>query len=77
MGARKKNSVDQVMELSIPERILAVEKIWDSISDHPELVPITKAQAAELDRRLQDKSMTDKGSTWSQVKKRIQTKSKK
>jgi len=77
MGARKKNSVEQVIELSIPERILAVEKIWDSIADHPESVPVTKAQAAELDRRLQDISMKDKGLSWSQVKKRIRTKSKK
>jgi len=77
MGARKKDSVQKVLELSIPERILAVEEIWDSIADNPESVPVTQAQKDELDRRVKGISPTTQGSTWPEVKQRIQSKSKK
>jgi putative addiction module component (TIGR02574 family) len=75
MGARKKDSLQKVLELSIPERILAVEEIWDSIACRPESVPVTKAQREELDYRLQNVSL--KSSPWPQVKQRIQSKTKK
>jgi putative addiction module component (TIGR02574 family) len=38
--------------LSVPERILLLEEIWDSISATSENVPLTEAQKVELDRRL-------------------------
>jgi putative addiction module component (TIGR02574 family) len=75
MGARKKDSVQKVLELSIPERILAVEEIWDSIASRPESIPLTNAQRDELDYRLQSNS--SESSTWAQAKRRIQSKRKK
>ncbi len=74
MGARKKDSIQKVLQLSIPERILAVEAIWDSIASHPESVPLTQAQKAELANRLENPSPV--AGSWTQVKKRIQAKSK-
>ncbi len=40
-----------IERLSVEERISLVEEIWDSIA---EATPLTDAQRAELDRRLQD-----------------------
>ena len=40
-------------QLSIAERIILVEQIWDSIAAEQAAVPLTPAQEAELDRRLE------------------------
>jgi putative addiction module component (TIGR02574 family) len=49
-----KVSMADVLELSIPERIKLVEDIWDSIAAVPQALPLTEAQRAELDSRLED-----------------------
>jgi len=41
-----------ILKLSIAERIELIGDIWDSIAEVPEAVPLTEAQEAELDRRL-------------------------
>ncbi|HEX8013319.1 MAG TPA: addiction module protein [Casimicrobiaceae bacterium] len=40
----KAMTLDQVLQLPIPERIRVVETIWDSIVDHPEALPLTDEQ---------------------------------
>ena len=40
-------------DLSIAERLRLVEDIWDSIAAESGALPLTPAQAAELDRRLE------------------------
>ena len=45
-------SFDEILRLSVPERVQLVEDIWDSIAVSPESLPITDAQRQELDRRL-------------------------
>ena len=42
--------MQDILEMSIDERISIIEKIWDSI-DH-ENISLTDAQQIELDRRL-------------------------
>lgn len=39
--------------LTVSERIQLVVDLWDSIVDAPELLQLTDAQRAELDRRLE------------------------
>jgi putative addiction module component (TIGR02574 family) len=39
--------------LTVAERIQLVEELWDSIADAPEVLELTDAQKAELDRRLE------------------------
>lgn len=39
--------------LTVAERIQLVEDLWDSIADAPEVLELTDAQRAELDRRLE------------------------
>ena len=45
-------TIEEVLQLPVPERIRVVETIWDSIVEHPEALPLTDEQRAELDRRL-------------------------
>jgi len=39
--------------LSAEERIQLAEELWESLLDRPEQIPLTPAQEAELDRRLE------------------------
>jgi len=62
-----------IMALSIPERILLVEDIWDSIAAEQEALPITQAQRDELDRRIAlSDADPDAGETWEDLKSRLQ-----
>jgi putative addiction module component (TIGR02574 family) len=59
-------------QMSIPERILLVEEIWDSIAATPEEVPLSEAQRMELDRRLAAyEADPQAGSSWEEVKARL------
>jgi len=42
----------KLQELPIDERIKLVEDLWDSIASDQRALPLTPAQRAELDRRL-------------------------
>jgi putative addiction module component (TIGR02574 family) len=42
----------ELLELSVAERIQLAEDLWDSVRLSPEQVSVTDAQRAELDRRL-------------------------
>ena len=46
--------IEEILNLSVEERIELVEAIWDSIAEHPESLPVTDAQRRELDRRLSE-----------------------
>ncbi len=39
--------------LTVAERIQLVEDLWDSIAGAPEVLKLTEAQRAEIDRRLE------------------------
>jgi putative addiction module component (TIGR02574 family) len=59
-------------KLSIAQRILLVEEIWDSIAASPEQVPLTDAQRQDLQRRLAAYEANPKaGSSWEEVKARL------
>jgi putative addiction module component (TIGR02574 family) len=38
--------------LSVDERLGLVEELWASLAEKPHAIPMTSAQRAELDRRL-------------------------
>ncbi len=69
------SQLEQILNLSVEDRIQLVEAIWDSIADHPESLPVTDAQRAELDRRLAA-HRRDPGATrnWSQVRDELKRK---
>ena len=43
-----------ILTLTPEERLVLLEQLWDSLTPTPEAVPLTDAQRAELDRRLDD-----------------------
>jgi len=43
---------ENILNLSVAERILLVEDIWDSVAEVPEAVELSESDKAELDERL-------------------------
>ncbi len=63
---------EDILNMSISERIELVEDIWDSIAEVPEAVVLTDIQKRELDSRLDSYHKNpDEGSLWEEVRKRI------
>ena len=64
---------EQAKKLSIPDRILLVEEIWDSIAEENQAFELTDSQKRELDRRL-EAARTNAGQgraigrTWDEIK---------
>ena len=44
--------IPEISQLSVPERILLLEELWDNIASHDSDVPIPESHQVELDRRL-------------------------
>jgi len=66
--------VPDFRSMTIPERILLVQEIWDSIAAEQESVELTQAEKDELDRRLAAyEAAPQEGSSWEQVKSRLQS----
>jgi putative addiction module component (TIGR02574 family) len=62
----------KIQELSISERIVLAEKLWDSIIAEGAPIELTEKQKLELDYRLQAfLDDQDVGSPWTVVKERI------
>jgi putative addiction module component (TIGR02574 family) len=62
-----------ISKLSVAERIQLAEDIWDSVAAETGELPLTEAQAAELDRRLADLArLPDAGESWPVVYARIE-----
>ena len=58
-------------KLSVAERIQLAEDLWDSIPESAD-IPLTDAQKAELDRRLEDlEQHPDAGEPWEVVRARL------
>ncbi len=61
-----------IRKLSVAERIILVEEIWDSITSELEPLELTEAQRRELDRRLDSyQACPEEGSSWEEVKTRL------
>lgn len=62
-----------IAKLSVAERIQLAEDIWDSVAAETGDLPLTEAQAVELDRRLADLERDpDAGESWPVVRARIE-----
>ena len=58
-----------IERLSVAERLVLVEELWDSIA---EATPVTDAQRAELDRRLVDhEANPDDVVSWEEIQSSI------
>jgi putative addiction module component (TIGR02574 family) len=59
----------EIKTLSVDDRLLLVQEIWDSISLEPEQLELTEAQEQELSRRLADhKENPNTVVSWDEVK---------
>lgn len=66
----------KIQELTVSERIMLAEALWDSVVDQDSDIDVTDEQAKELDRRLSAFEIdNDEGSDWSSVRSRIVFKS--
>lgn len=64
--------IPQIEKLSIPEKILLVEDLWDSISSDESTIPVPKSHMAELDKRLaRHKAMPGELLSLDELQKRI------
>jgi putative addiction module component (TIGR02574 family) len=64
---------EQAKKLSIPDRILLVEEIWDSIAEENQAFELSDAQRRELDRRLESAGSNAAqglaiGRSWDEIK---------
>ena len=67
-----RNTAFDFSKLSVAERIQLAEDLWDSIPAEEADVPLTEAQKAELDRRLEDLEQDpDSGESWEVVRARL------
>ena len=64
-----KVSMTDIMEMTVSERILLAQDLWDSITAAPESIDLTEAQREELDRRLAGFDRDpDTGVPWAEVR---------
>ena len=61
--------LDEIKKLSVSERILLVEEIWDGIVDaDSDALTLSETQRAELDRRIDDyREQPEAGKTWQEI----------
>jgi putative addiction module component (TIGR02574 family) len=60
---------EQAKRLSIADRILLVEEIWDTIAEENQAFELTDSQKRELDRRLAlVRANPTQGRTWDEIK---------
>jgi putative addiction module component (TIGR02574 family) len=65
-------------DLSPEEQLQLLEEIWDRLSEHPADLPLSDAQRAELDRRLDAleediRAGRPLGRPWSEVRERLRS----
>lgn len=64
--------LNDLLELSVSERILPVESLWESIAMQPENMPMAKARREGLDRRLAALQRGElKTTAWEDVRRRL------
>ena len=62
-------TLNEIVALSIEDRIILVQAIWDSIAAEQVYPDLTEAQKQELDRRINDyEENPDKVLTWEEIK---------
>lgn len=64
--------IGEIRKMSVPERLQLVGKIWDSILDAPELLPVSEELARELQKRLEAHHASPESSeSWESVDQRV------
>ena len=62
-------TINEIKQLSVSEKFLIIEEIWDSITNENEFPELTEAQSDELSRRIDSyHSGSFEGRTWEDIK---------
>jgi putative addiction module component (TIGR02574 family) len=62
---------EEILRLSVAERLQLVKDLWASIEEEQDVAPLTEAQRTELKRRLAQYARDPSGTlTWAEVRKR-------
>ena len=66
--------LDELLRLPVPDRLEAIEELWDSLEANPDLFPLSADERAELDRRLAEDEATgpEAGIPWSELRQRLE-----
>lgn len=71
-GGMAKELLDEILELSVPERIQLVQDIWDSIAQIPDTLELNEEQKKELRTRLAHyRAHPEAGIAWEELKQKI------
>ena len=66
-------AIEELLELSIPDKLDVLERLWDSITADPKQVAIPEWHLEELDRREEELQRNPQtGTDWKAVKQRLQ-----
>ena len=62
-----------ISHLSLAERILLAEELWDSVAAHPDNIPVPQEHLTEIDRRMEliDSGAMKPGDSWDVVRARL------
>lgn len=64
-------SLQEILNLSVAEKILLVEKIWDSIAEDTSKQPLPEWKEKLLDERLEEhRNNPQSGMSWEDLKKK-------
>lgn len=67
-------SIDEILTLSVADRLRLAHLLWESVEILPEGMPLSAAVREEIDRRLEAfEKDPEAGSSWEDVKSRLQT----
>jgi putative addiction module component (TIGR02574 family) len=62
----------EIRSLSVTDRLLLLEEIWDSLAETPEAIPVTDAQRKELARRRRAHARNPSAAkSWAEVRTRL------
>jgi putative addiction module component (TIGR02574 family) len=66
------SQINEILQLSVAERVQIVEDIWDSIANAPEELPLSENEKVELDKRLESyKQNPDEEIEWETLKRNL------
>jgi putative addiction module component (TIGR02574 family) len=64
--------IDDIKALSVEERLELIERIWDTLTETPDQIPLPDWHRELLDERLREfEKAPDAGSPWEDVNRRI------
>ncbi len=63
---------EQILSLTVPEKLQLVEDIWDSVVIYAEEIPFSQSHKQDLDRRRSSyQNLENQGDNWENLKEKI------